>query len=480
MRTDFDIVGSFNDQRVAGFDAERTINMFEYDDPLGKKNKALLPTAGLLNRLNVVTSGSFRAQFVFKNVLYNVIGTGVYRVTDLLVSTLIGTLGTASGYVGIDANTFQIIFVDGLNGWIWDTNASTFTMITDVNFPSQPIDVAQLGGYFFVAQGNSAEFRASQLNQGTVYTPLSSGSITTHPGNIVALRTLHKKLFIFSDNFTEIWQLVANAALPVAPNQSLLMEVGAISSASIVTGFDMMFFLSRDVNGLGSVVMVTGSQAIPVSPNSLDYFIQKFDVVSDASGILYRENGIIFYRLNFTAADYTFVYNATMSTPESRKWHEEEMLGGGRHVAQTHAYFINTNFFGSYLNSIMYEVNDTFTTNDGELIRRERIPKMVAPPAYQRIRCNRFQLDLLQGQVEDDGTNVAPQVFLSLSKDGGQTYGNEIMAPMGKLGERTYRTVWRKLGTTKRGQAFLPRIQFFSKIPFVILGCAWDYEVLPE
>jgi hypothetical protein len=51
---------------------------------------------------------------------------------------------------------------------------------------------------------------------------------------------------------------------------------------------------------------------------------------------------------------------------------------------------------------------------------------------------------------------------------------------MGKIGERTHRTVWRKLGTTPRGQGFVPKIEFFNEIPFVILGAAWDFDVLPE
>jgi len=69
---------------------------------------------------------------------------------------------------------------------------------------------------------------------------------------------------------------------------------------------------------------------------------------------------------------------------------------------------------------------------------------------------------------------------LSFSKDGGQTYGNVLFGNMGKLGQLTYRTLWRKLGTTPRGQGFVPKIEFFADIPFIMLGAAWAYEVLPE
>jgi hypothetical protein len=76
--------------------------------------------------------------------------------------------------------------------------------------------------------------------------------------------------------------------------------------------------------------------------------------------------------------------------------------------------------------------------------------------------------------------DIQPVVFFSYSKDGGQTYGNKLRGTMGRIGERTHRTVWRKLGTTPRGQGFVPKIEFFNEIPFVVLGASWDFEVLPE
>ena len=61
-----------------------------------------------------------------------------------------------------------------------------------------------------------------------------------------------------------------------------------------------------------------------------------------------------------------------------------------------------------------------------------------------------------------------------------ETYGNYIKATMGNIGERTHRSVWRKLGTTPRGQGFTPKIEFFNEIPFVVLGAAWDFSILPQ
>lgn len=625
---DYDIVGSYNNQRVPSIDAERSVNLFEYRDMLAKKRKLMIPTSGLdtTGTSFAGTTGGFRNSFQFGTNTYHVIGNAVWlvqQIGDSLFPAQLNTLiplTTSTGYVGIDANTFQIIFVDGVHGYIYDTTAQTFTQISDFSFPVTPIDVCYLDGFFVVANGNTNQFQLSSFNNGLVWGPSSNavttnigalpnqlivgvsnltggpagaqnyqtgvtislqlgaggavagsgvavlttyysiyvdsthiklassyanaiagiaitltgdftpivnlvsdgqlqlGAITTHPGNIVGCRTLHRRLFLLSFYYTEVWENAGiGTVLPFRRNNSLLIEYGTIAAGTISIGFDTMIFLSQSRDGLGAVMQVMGTQSQSISTKALDYQLAQYasnNQISDCRGFLMKENGIIFYRMNFTLANHTFVYNLTQSDPssdETKFWHEEEVLNGDRHPSQTHVYLNGNNYVGHYSLPILYFVDSTITTNDGEHIRRMRIGKPICPPGYQRMRIDRFQLDLLQGQNQEfifdnldilsesgrellleNGDNfitnqtfpinrdISPRVFLSWSKDGGQSYGNFLEAPMGDIGERTFRTVWRKLGTTKRGQAFVPRIEFFQELPFYILGAAWFYEILPE
>ena len=671
--SDYEIVGSFNAQRYPSIDAERMINVFEYIDQRDKKLKTAIQTSGLINtQINFpsIGSGAFRAQFVFKNNMYAVIGDGIYLINSSLTATRLQTINTLTGYVGIDANTFQVIFVDGVDGWIYDTDTNTMEQITDISFPASPIDVTYLDGFFVVADGGTNAFQLSSFNQGLIWgvsntnftivgpptfnltltnagfyqnyqigTPvelfntggalpaplttlttyyvvsvnsgantiqlsltkggspisitttgtgthsitnfgqLQEGFINSHPGTIQACRTLHRRLFLFAENFTEVWENAGiGTNLPFRRNNSLLMEYGTISISSVKSSFDMMCFLSKDKDGQGAVMAVFGTQPVPISNRALDYNLAQYaslNEITDASGILVKENGIIFYRLNFTEADHTYVYNVTMSDPsteEGKRWHEEQILNGSRHLAQTHAFFNGKNYYGDYLNHIMYLVDPNETKNAGEPIPRIIIGKPYCPPDYRRLRIDRFQLDLLQGQdtteeffrsftadsvtdlitvnisvdipgiytgypvtvstsggvlpqplasfttyyaivisnntirlstsranalsntyinLTTNGTpnnlinirvnrNITPVVYLSYSKDGGQSYGNRLVGTMGKSGERSSRTVWRKLGTVPRGQGFVPKIEFFNQVPFVVLGAAWAFEVMPE
>jgi hypothetical protein len=598
---DYDFVGSYDNQRISTINAERSVNVFEYLDTNGKRPKALISTSGLVDSTLSFApeTGGSRATFVFQDAIYQVFGTSIFLITGTvgsLVKSKIGAIGTSAGYVGIDANQYQVIFVDGVLGYIWDTNATTFAQITDVGFPADPIDVCYLDGFFLVAAGGTNNFYLSLINNGMVWSggsatftassatdiltlstsnanfqtgvpvtftttgtlpaPLNTtttyyvimvgtpatnpgtiklatsyanaiagtaidlttngaptntitvsgqlqfGSITSHPGTIVACKTLHRRIFLFSQYYCEVWENAGlGTTLPFRRNNSLLMEVGTPAIASVAVGFDRMFFLAQDRDGLAGVMEVKGTESLLVSNRALDYQLAQYAAgpgVSDARGILIKENGLIFYRLNFTAANHTFVLNVSMSTSDSPKWHEEEVINGDRHPAQTHAYFAGVNFYGDYEKALFYIVSDQVTTNNGERIRRMRIGRQMTPKGYKRLRIDRWHLDLLQGALStgalgftpDHGLdniltipyapNAQPTVYLSVSKDGGQSYGNNLHATMGKTGERTHRTVWRKVGTTPRGQGFVPRVEFFSEIPFIVLGAAWNYETLPE
>lgn len=637
---DYEIVGSYNNQRFPNIDAERTINMFEYIDPKGKKPRSLLSTSGILNTgidFSPATGG-FRAEFVLNEFEYLVVGNLIFRrdqannVIQLTDPNSIPpkVLPSTTGYVGIDANNAstgaQILFVDGQKGCIWDTGTDEFTFdvgLVDPAFPENPIDVCFIDGFLLVANGVSNNspnkvantFQLSALNDayswglvsnlftadattdellvsthfatgmavrvttaGVLPTPLAinttyyviadpldpthiklaasyvdavagtainlgtngtppntiinwasgaapgqlqQGAINSHPGNIVGCRTLHRRVFLFSTNYTEVWE---NAGignnLPIRRNNALLMEYGTPAVGSIVTGFDKMMFLSQDKDGLGSVMEVIGTESIPVSNRALDSQLAQYaslGQVSDARGIFIKENGIIFYRLNFTEANHTFVYNVTLSNPsteEGKLWHEEQVLNGDRHPGQTHGYFNGNNYFGSFDQPILYQVDSAFVTNDEEPIPRIRIGRCYVPSTYNRTRIDRWMLDIIQGLPEisnlgqildlltednnpiitEDNVNIVLNssvlpgsynpndhvVFLSYSKDGGVTYGYRQSATMGALGQRTHRTVWRKLGVVPRGQGFVPKIEFFSKVPFIVLGAAWAFEIMPE
>jgi len=66
-----------------------------------------------------------------------------------------------------------------------------------------------------------------------------------------------------------------------------------------------------------------------------------------------------------------------------------------------------------------------------------------------RVFYRRFELDLERGQALASGQGSEPYVLLRLSRDGGQTWGEEMRMAAGKLGEYQARVLARRLGHSR-------------------------------
>ena len=66
-----------------------------------------------------------------------------------------------------------------------------------------------------------------------------------------------------------------------------------------------------------------------------------------------------------------------------------------------------------------------------------------------RVFVRRFELDLARGQGLPSGQGADPMVLLRISRDGGQTWGEEQRMAAGKLGGYTQRVIARRLGVAR-------------------------------
>ena len=94
VQADFKVVGSYKISKFLKFDAQRTINMYEVNDPEGKKPNALFPTYGSKRLISIPGNAVARETFQNDNFLYHVAGANVYRIDSANLITLIGILTT--------------------------------------------------------------------------------------------------------------------------------------------------------------------------------------------------------------------------------------------------------------------------------------------------------------------------------------------------------------------------------------------------
>src|SRR5580698_2608142 len=402
QRKDFPIVGSFHEDIVTKINAERTINMYEVDFPEGKKQSYLHPTPGKLQIATFTGGAAGRASFVFgiaSNIFtYFVVGATIYRMDTSLVPVVLAAnfFTTTTGYVAISANQSQVIFMDGIKCYLFNTTTNV-GMDNTANLPAgfAPLDVDFMDGYFILisnSTGQQNKFYISALNDGTMWAILDFALINSRPTVLNGVAVLKRRIFFFGLTKSEVWQDAGFADFPFRRDNNLLLEHGVIAINSIDEGFELMFYLSGDANGVGSIMMVYGTSPEPISTPQMDEKIQMFTNPSDAIGFVYKINGQIFYQISFQADNHTFVYNVN-----TKKWHEQQVLNGNRDTSVTHAFFDNKHFITTYNDSNLYQLSYAFLDNNGEKIKRTRICRTMSSPTYERIKYSRMQIDMLKG-----------------------------------------------------------------------------------
>lgn len=473
------IVGSFAQERNPILLGERSINLYEFNLsrghwPANDKNNALIATAGSKKILTFPAGTKGRASFADKvqqTRQYHVIGDRVYAVDAAGLPSELGQLTTFEGHVGVDQNQAnQIIFVDGAKGYILNTMTNAFTMITATGFPATPVDVTYQDGYFIVVDGQTNRFYISALNDGLMWDPLDFALVTYRPDVLVGVQSVKGRLFLFGNQITEAWFDAGSGDFPFRRDSNATMEVGCAATGTIQQAFGQLVFLAQDVNGTSSVMLITGTQPQRISTQGIDYEIQQIEDVSDATGILLKENGQIFYRLNFTKGNRTFVYNFM-----SQKWHEEAMEGFYRHFAETHAFFRNLHYVTSYQDGALYQLSEKYVDNDGEAIPRIRILPHFSMPDNKRLQINEIQVNGLQGQGIPNTEDADPKLWLRVSKDYGQNFYGFPPSSMGRIGETRLRTRWLNLGIS---YDWVFRFEFYAQVPFILTGGSINYEAM--
>jgi len=495
-RHDFPIVGSLHEDVVTKIDAERTINMYEVASTTGKKPFYLHPTPGKKS-IGTFSEGNFgRASFEFKGFVYFVVGDTIYRMDTTLVPNVIAInfFTTITGHVGISANENEVIFVDGTKAFLW--NITTSTGIDDTpNLPAGfgPLDVTFMDGSFLLISGSVGfqnRFYVSALNNGASWPILDFALINSRPTILNGVSVLKRRIFFFGQTKSELWLDAGAADFRFRRDNNLLLEHGVKAISSISQAFDRLFYLSGDQDGVGSIMMVTGITPRAISTRQMDERIQKFTKPDDATGFAYKINGQIFYQINFTTDNHTFVFNA-----DTGSWHELEDAHELRDIANTHSFFGIQHFLTSYKDSKLYELSYNFLDNDGEKIKRTRICRTASVPTYDRVKYSRMQIDMLKGVGRINtkplsslphfpsqaqlsiSADVDPMAYLSVSDDGGITYKSFGTASFGEAGNRLIRIIWRSLGTYRDA---IFKFEIYNAVPIYILGAAVDIEVEPQ
>ena len=124
-----------------------------------------------------------------------------------------------------------------------------------------------------------------------------------------------------------------------------------------------------------------------------------------------------------------------------------------RHRGNCAALFKGLNYVGDYSNGIIYLLDPSNYTDNGQEIRRlRRAPHLVTD--LQREYLEELQIQFQPGigltgitqPLNSETVGANPQAMLRWSNDGGSTWSNEHWTSIGAVGLYKNRAIWRRLG----------------------------------
>lgn len=397
-------------------------------------------------------------------------GASVYRVDSVGNTTLVGSLATTTGRVGLADNGNQVIIVDGPYGYVIGLVDGTFQTITADGFPGGTNVVFQ-DGYFIVNSPGTGQFAISALYDGMTWDAADFATAEGSPDDLVTLLSCRRQIWLFGEKTIEVWWNSGDANFPFSRFDGAFIEYGCVAPFTAQVFQNTVIWVGAGSNANGIVWMANGYQPQRISNHAVEYAIQKAGDLSTATAYAYQKNGHLFYVLNLPNSDTSWVYDVS-----TQQWHERSALVGGlyaRDRGECYAWCYGKDLVGDYENGNVYALDDQVYTDNGEVLKRmRRSPHVDAN--MRRVFHQRFQIDAQMGTPIETGQGSDPQICLRYSDDFGNTWSAERWRSLGKTGMFRNRTYWDRLGQSRTR---VYEISVTDPVPVVITGAELETVV---
>jgi hypothetical protein len=423
--------------RALPFSAQRCVNYFAESAPKDAKTPVIVYNAPGIASFSDGLAGAVRGSHRMNGIAYVVAGDRLYSIAATGTETSLGTINTSTGPVSMASNRAdpqQLCFVDGTDGWIYDTS-SGLQEIVDADFEAADTVTFQ-DGYFIFSVAGTSKFRISALDDGLDHTATDFAEAESNADEVVAVWSSQQQLWVFKETITEIYYNSGNADFPFERIAGGVIERGCAAAFSIAADDNTLFWLGND-----RVIYRAAGAPIRISTHAIEEELRGKDV-SDARGWFVTLAGHKFYHLVFPTARLAFVYDVA-----AQLWHERESFGVRHFRFTTYVEAYGKHLVGDAFQGRVGELDmDTFTEFGGTM---QGI--MTGPPIHndrKRVFHRLLEIDIESGVGTTSGQE--PQMWLDWSDDGGRTFSvRKPKRSMGKIGEYRQRLRWTRLGSAR-------------------------------
>lgn len=448
-------------QEAKQLSSQRMINCYLEQQEGGSKNiVAVFRTPGIETQFTL-PEGPVRGGLVHKGLPHFVSGEKLYSVSDTFAQ--LGDIPGA-GRVDMISNGSQLGILANQDLYVYE---ATVDKVTDPGFGGAiSATYADLFGVF--AKPGSQDFfinnpGAPSFPDLTDYDALDFATAEALPGNIVAVISDHREVFVFKEESAEVWTNTGNADFPFQSISNAFIELGCIAKHSIAKADNTIFWLANDM----TIRKADGYVPVRVSTHVIENDITKMAKRSDAYALSHAFNGHLFYVITFPSEGRTYVYDITTGL-----WHER--ASQGIEWAPAVCLYANdrTMVGDSKTGRIGVISNQVHSDFD-----QPHILSITSPPVHKEMRqifFKRLQIDFQMGSGLGIGQGSDPQAMLEWSDDGGLTWSSEYWRSLGRIGEYRKRAVWNRLGASRQ-RVF--RLTFSDPVPFTMIQAWADVEI---
>jgi hypothetical protein len=369
-----------------------------------------------------------RAAHVLHGVKYVISGNSVYKIPVGGIPTVIGTV-SGSARPQIASNTAQVAFLVEPRLWVYTIATDTFAEVTDADFPGAT-SIQFFDNYITYTEPVTGRWGASDLAAATSYDSLLFATAEGSPDHLLTHVVDHRQAFLLGVDSCELWDNAGVSGFPFVRNPNGFVEIGCLVGATAQKADQSILWLANDY----TVRRLNGVTAVRVSTHAIERKLKIYTLEGAYAQVLTWE-GHIWYVLTFNEA--TWVFDLT-----TQQWFEVQSYGlnnwrvsccvsdGG----QTYVGDSQSGKFG-VLSSVYDEWGDPLVASATSVPTRE-------PHSGVEILA-KMGVGLNTGQGSD------PQIMLSKSDDGGQTFVDLPTRSMGAMGKRQTRARWHRVGAIR-------------------------------
>jgi hypothetical protein len=494
------IVGGSNFGRYPKISQEQTWNFIVSDG-------FLVPYAGYAAAVELNPSGIGRGLYTTFNgdIMVTVIGNGFYKITQntttgQLQSFSRGLLDTFDGDVYIaENNNAEIVVTDGVYvyvyNWSTDGNITKLTAAQyDYTIYSNPGYISFQNGRFILACQNTNYWILSGFNNAFSWpigasNPEKVGSIQTKPTRAQAAIPVPgggNNLLVMGTNVTESWQDVGAALFPYQRGTTYNVDYGCLNASSIAELDNLIVWLAVNEQSGPIIMYATGSQTKMISTDGISYVLANLTNPSNCTGFLFRQDGHMIYQFTFPDDNISYAYD--FNTGLFFNVSDEKL---NYHIARQVVLFGNDYYFVSLNGGNIYRFGTQYTDaiylTDGATTPKEipriritppvRLPTQryfiakslgftiengqkniktllpVIPDTISQILATESYVEITTESGEPIGiaqteyvVNYSEAVDLSISRDGGESFGSSWRLDMNPTGQRKSRFIYQRLG----------------------------------